>query len=184
MIWSKDDLTRLLKEWSVEGIPMGGVALAPLKLIFFVNGENIFDYEDREGKIALRTADEEKLRDIKYSLDRCGFFDIAVTHLSIDGSSEIKKISDRDFKDWFLKILTPIEDVFLIPDTSLFISKHYFSNVLFPLLGESYFSKIRFFIPRLVILEIERKCDQSKKGKQKRLAYYATKELMLSLIHI
>ena len=112
MIWAKDELSRLLSEWSAKGIPMGRAAIAPLKLIFFVDEENIFDYEDKEQKIVLKTTDEGKLKDMKNSLDRCGFYEIAVTHLSTNGVSEMKRTSDRDFKDWFLQIITPIEEVF------------------------------------------------------------------------
>lgn len=90
---------------------------------------------------------------------------------------EDKKVDVGNWKDWFLKKTV---GKFLVPDTN-FIYRHYGSTVLARLL-DSDFAGLKFRIPRLVVLEIERRGNAPKPkelvpGRNKRLAFYAASEI-------
>lgn len=168
------------------------------KLSFTQKGETLFEYEIpriptsiAEGAEFHITTEDEKVKDdLLTSLDRVGALSL-VTEYSPASATEIiasgtlenigrsMKTVDEGWTDWFMEVLHIEGDVvYLIPDTNL-ISRHYCSNVLLPLLGEERFRQLKFRLPRLVVLEVESRCNRSKHGtKDKRLAFYAAKEIL------
>lgn len=126
-------------------------------------GSKVWEYVGSTGEIVLEKPDSNL-----EIVNMCG-----VTKLisSFSGKMGEKRVDDAGWKEWFLSRAT---DCYLIPDTN-FVLNHYCSNLLSRILGTS-FKKLRFRIPRLVILEIERQGNQEDEMK-KRFAFYAAREI-------
>lgn len=126
-------------------------------------GINIWEYTGSTGEIAL----EKPENDLEI-VDMCG----AIKQIcSFSVKLGQKLLDDADWKDWFL---SRARDCYLVPDTN-FILNHHCSNLLSRILGQD-FKLLKFRIPRLVILEIERQGNQKDEMK-KRFAFYAAREI-------
>lgn len=144
-------------------------------------------YEDSLWEIGLSTGnvkfDEDKScgAHVLDALDLCGALG---TTVSI--GSESKNLNDENWKDWFF---ARIENKCIVVDTN-FILRHYFSSVIAPKFQDDELKRLSLNMPRMVILEIERRGNQIREnknskieniypieGKDKRLAFYGAKEV-------
>jgi len=92
---------------------------------------------------------------------------------SFSADGEEKELDADNWKPWFLE---KVRGKFLIPDTN-FINRHYASKMLCPMLDQDS-TKLIFRLPRLVVLEIERRGNMAKdQSKEKRLAFFAAREI-------
>jgi len=148
------------------------------------------------GEFVIRTTDSKTRENLLDSLDRVGAFDLvsdflpsAPTKVLISGTSDkigsSRETNEEDWATWFLALIHTVKaasnkSLVLVPDTNFFM-RHYCSNLLLPLLGEEDFKKLRFKLPILVISEIEAKCNRAKGSLEKRLAFYAAREILFLL---
>ena len=151
---------------------------------FFYESDNLFEIAPN---LELKIKSEKRKHDILDSLDLSGASDLETTILPLarEARFQTRKTKDSNWAGWFSKIAGTTENKtkYLVPDTNFFM-RHYCSNVILPLYGKSNFSQLDFRIPNLVILEIERICNKAEKGsKEKRLAFYATNEIMFLRNH-
>ena len=174
-------------------------------LAFSKGPDRLFEYKAAlrtrvtEGpEFRILTKDSQNKQNLLDSLDRVGGFDLVSDFLpSTSTGSEIsdllnqigssKGTDEQGWAEWFLRVVNAVQAkttarlVVLVPDTN-FIMRHYCSNILLPLLGQENFSKLRFQLPRLVILEIEAKCNRAKEGSsKKRLAFHGAREVLFLL---
>jgi hypothetical protein len=135
----------------------------------FHEADLIWEYEGSTGRI-IPEHGKELSQEVLKALDMCGSSELTS---SFSGHRDEKKLEASDWKTWFLE-KTSMK--YLIPDTN-FIYRHYCSNVLARNLGED-FGNLIFRLPRLVILEIERRGNNAQEGSaDKRLAFYAAREV-------
>lgn len=133
-------------------------------------GDNfLWEYQGATGKV-IPTEVENIKREVLEAIDTCGASKLMV---SFSAYNEEKKVEAANWNEWFLD---KVHLKFLIPDTN-FIYRHYCSSVLYRHLGSD-FNQLIFRLPRLVILEIEKRGNLASEGsKDKRLAFYAVREI-------
>ena len=145
------------------------------------------------GEFVNLTGDPKTRENLLDSLDRVGAFDLVSDFLpststkmlisgTLDKIGSSKDTSEEDWAMWFLSLIHAVkaasDSLVLVPDTNFFM-RHYCSNILLPLLGKGDFKKLRFKLARLVISEIEAKCNRAKeRSLEKRLALFAAREAL------
>ena len=154
-ISNRRGFTELLGAFRTEGFRRN---YSHFRLKAFSKQTLLWDYVST-GKL-----DVEKPDSIIDILNMCGATKLVT---SFSGKMGQKQIDASDWKEWFLSRAMSCT---LIPDTN-FIFNHYCSGLLSRVLGDN-FKKLKFRIPRLVVLEIERQGNK-KTGMEKRLAFYA-----------
>lgn len=177
----RQELVDLLDEYRtmlVRKYP-GTVMMSQFRLKACCETKNIWEYQHSTSQVFRKDMETADFLD---AIDMCG-----ASRLMVSTAEEDKKVDAPYWKDWFLK---KSSGKLLVPDTN-FIRRHYGSRVLSRLLGTD-FEKLKFRIPRLVVLEIERQGnqDETKKqrkktktekkensGRDKRLAFYAASEI-------
>lgn len=184
-ILSKSGLSEMLRghfQRSVGPSP----SFIQLRLGFFLGSNNLFEYIGSTDEISIGTTNDGHRRDILDALDRTGALPIWATimRLRVGERFVMRSTNVPGWSDWFMNTIGQPSESFLIPDTNI-LMRHYCSNVLFRQLGESNFRELRFRLPRLDILEIERKVNQprSKESKERRVAFSATTEVMFLRRH-
>lgn len=187
-IWHRETLiqmlTRLFRE-EIAYAPHGRAHLVKLRLDFFHNSDNLYDFSATTGEIIVKTTDSKEKKDVLECLDLSGLLNLNTTFMPrlTAPSLKSKQTKNQGWAQWFLQAISEPEKLFIIPDTNI-LMRHYCSKILFRKLGEKNFGRLQFRIPRLDILEIERKVNQSKRGtKEKRVALYATREIMFLREH-
>lgn len=153
------------KAESVKSAP----GLFQFRLKAFQGDNFLWEYQGATGKV-ISTEVENIKREVLEAIDICGASELRV---SFSAYNEEKKVEGANWNEWFLdKVCLK----YLIPDTN-FIYRHYCSSVLYRHLG-SEFNQLIFRLPRLVILEIEKRGNLALEGsKDKRLAFYAVREI-------
>jgi len=143
----------------------------PTKMRCIFESSDLWEIQLSTGKVELGK-DGKFNDDISDALSICGAVDMTVNF-----ASEGKKLSDSDWKTWFFN---RIYNKWIVIDTN-FVLRHYFSSILATRMTKDELKKIVLYMPRMVVLEIERRGNESKKdgieGKNKRLAFYAAKEI-------
>jgi hypothetical protein len=145
-----------------------------INLEVFYCGTSLYKFNSSTQKLEVSCPIEIR-HDVIEVIDRAGIFTIQVefhpaTKMDRDISHVPRNLvldlfgqtrTDSAFAKWFIDFCSLLgKEVFLLPDTN-FIRRHYYSNVLKPvLLGKG---NISFKIPRLVMLEIENKYNKAGK---------------------
>lgn len=144
----------------------------PVKINCLYDETTLWEYSLQDGEVIFKNVQEYQ-KEILESLDMCGSLKLRTSF-----SDDYKDVENEKWTEWFLN---KVSNSYLILDTN-FIYRHYCSSVLAPIL-ENAFESLEFKIPRMVILEIERRGNEKEKkgtklsGKQKRLAFYAAREI-------
>ena len=174
-IFERNDSVELLNDFRRESFRQTP-GLVQFRLKVFHNDKILWEFQGSRDSI-VSGSDQPLSESVREALDMSG-----ATELKTSFSGEEKKLSSPDWKDWFLRktSLDEKRQKYLVPDTN-FIYRHYSSKVLARHLGST-FSDCIFLLPNLVVLEIERRGNQSSqrnsdKGKDKRTSFYATKEI-------
>jgi hypothetical protein len=154
------------KAESVKSAP----GLFQFRLKAFQGDNLLWEYQGATGKV-IPTEIENIKREVLEAIDTCGASELRV---SFSAYNEEKKVEAVNWNEWFLD---KVYLKYLIPDTN-FIYRHYCSNVLYRHLGSD-FNQLIFRLPRLVILEIEKRGNlaSEERSRDKRLAFYAVREI-------
>lgn len=171
-IWEGTEFVELLDDFKRQSkrLAVGAYGTAvQFRLKAFYHEKSVWEYQNSTGQV--NPAGDKAMRQVvSEAADMCGASKLMT---SFSGHGEEKLIKDPDWKPWFLERMSGKDS---IPDTN-FIYRHYCSNVLSSLLGEN-FDDLHFLLPRLTVLEIERRGNQSPEGsKDRRLAFYAAREV-------
>lgn len=171
-----------MSQWLWRDILQSGFSL---RLNFVKNSRNLFDYVSSFDEVVIHTNEESERKDILDCLDRSGALTVETTFMVTDETRFARRSTNvprPEWSDWFMSRMAP--ERHLIPDTNI-LMRHYCSNLLYRLLGEENFNNLTFRIPRLDILEIERMANQKAqaRAKEKRLAFFATTEIMFLKKH-
>jgi hypothetical protein len=180
LIWTKNTLTTILLNFIRDSLPEG-IGTFHLKLDFFHDSNNIFDFLASTDNVNIRTIDDTQRKEIIECLSRSGALNIETTFMPAVATAHFdrKSINTHDWANWFLQSIATYN--YIIVDTNM-LMKHYCSNLLFRLIRNTDFNLLHFKLPRLAILEIERIANQEK-DKTKRLALFATTEIMFLKAH-
>jgi hypothetical protein len=143
----------------------------PAKIKCLFENKTVWEYEITNGKVSFDRS-QSCVGLVQDALDMSG-----ATNLVMSLSKKDMPLTSTSLRECFLD-----NRPLLIPDTN-FIIRHYSSNILAPILGTD-FSKLTFRLPRMVVLEIERRGNAKAKenkeelrGKERRLSFYAAKEI-------
>jgi hypothetical protein len=166
--YERDGLITQLEEHKRESVRRAP-GLVQFRLKAFHEQDHIWEYEGSTGRI-IPEQGRDLSQDVLKALDMCGASELTS---SFSGYRDEKKLEASNWKTWFLEKASM---KYLIPDTN-FVYRHYCSNVLARHLGED-FSNLIFRLPRLAILEIERRGNNAQEGSaDKRLSFYAAREV-------
>lgn len=153
------------------------VGMIKLKLEFLVDSKSLMFYDHSTSQLSIKnevlsgeSGREQYLKNIYDAFDLSG---ASILGTTFSDSHEPVRTTDSGWKNWFMSKVA--HTTYFVTDTN-FLMRHYASNVLFPLLGEA-FNSLNFRIPRLVLMEVERRGNSQNK-LEKRLAFYATKEIV------
>jgi hypothetical protein len=174
-VFEHNELVELLNEFRLTSFRTAP-GLVQFRLKVFHNNKILWEYQGSTDSI-VSGSDQPLSESVREALDMSG-----ATELKTSFPGEEKKLSSSDWNEWFLR-KTSLDEKghkYLVPDTN-FIYRHYSSKVLARHL-DSAFSDCLFLLPNLVVLEIERRGNQSSqrskdKGKDKRTSFYATSEI-------
>jgi hypothetical protein len=171
-IWKRGEFVELLQDLmrrSARAAPSPYSRPAQFRLRTFCGEKAIWEYSGSTGQVTLGN-DNDANQNALDAVDICGASKLTAS-FSSDGAE--KKLDANNWKEWFLEKAL---GKFLIPDTN-FIYRHYASKILCPILKED-FNRLIFRLPRLVVLEIERRGNMAKKQpKEKRLSFFAAREI-------
>ena len=169
-IFSRSEMEKVLKEYQFNSRFAGKTI--PVKIKCTYAEATLWECDIYSGKLVYDN-DMEYKKEILEALDVCGAVELRASF-----SKEYKDVGNEKWKDWFLEKVVKTS---LIPDTN-FIYRHYCSSVLAPILGKD-FNGLSFILPRMVILEIERRGNEKEKknvklsGRAKRESFYAAREI-------
>lgn len=166
--YEREGLIDVLDGYKNESVKQAP-GLVQFRIKAYQEKDCVWQYEGSTGKI-IPEEGRELSQDVLKALDMCGASELTS---SFHGYREEKKLEASDWKTWFLDKVTL---KYLIPDTN-FIYRHYGSKVLAHILGED-FNSLIFRLPRLVVLEIERRGNNAEEDSpDKRLSFYAAREM-------
>ncbi len=166
--FEREGLVELLQAFKGESVRQAPGVLQ-FRLKAFHDQEEIWEYEGSTGRIVPQEGKtfSHTVLDV---LDMCGASELRT---SFSGYREERELDSPNWGEWFLE---RVSLKYLIPDTN-FIYRHYCSNVLARSLGAD-FKNLIFRLPRLVVLEIERRGNHAQEGSaDKRLSFYAAREV-------
>lgn len=153
-----------------------------LRFEFSLGTKRLFDDVFSSDEIIIKTADEDEKKEIVSCLERSGESDVEATFMPSAGDFTSCSTKRANWSSWLAEQIGNYN--FVCVDTNILIN-HYCSNFLLRWLGNDQFRKIKFRIPRLSILEIERLANEevtnekdAKKWRKKRLGLSATAEVM------
>ena len=170
VVMERDGLIEQLEMYKQKSVGLAP-GLVQFRVKAFHEAGSIWEYEGSTGRI-IPEQGKELSQGVLEALDMCGSSEL---ESSFSGHRDEKELESSDWKTWFLE---KTSRKYLVPDTN-FIYRHYYSNVLARHLGED-FGNLIFRLPRLAILEIERRGNNAKEGSaDKRLSFYAAREVRL-----
>jgi hypothetical protein len=175
MIRDREEIIQLLGKYSSP------INRLRVKLSIFFDENNLFDYMGLNKKIVINTKNEQLINDIHKCFDLSGLSSLNTTIMKcgLEREFDSKSTENEEWAKWFLKTISANAWDYLILDTNM-IMRHYCSKILFRNLRTEGFNQLKFKIPRLTILEIERRVnDDNIQMKEKRLAFYAMREIMI-----
>lgn len=201
-------MQKVTREQWIEGLkglrlssafPKGHFGPSSIKITIMADDNPVAKFHDDTKRIEILTTGDGYLNDVKDCLERAGAIPILVQFSpatrfggrTISGGKDTidlhslppqKSTDDSNFSKWMEDIIGKIaNEAHLIPDTN-FIMHHYYS-VLKKVLDKDTFHKMKFAIPRLVLLEIEniynREPQRDQKERQRRLAFNSMREILL-----
>jgi hypothetical protein len=177
----KDELEDLLREYHIEST----MPNKPTKMYCYYGDTAVW----MVGLSYYHIIFDENEENFKFTSD---YKDHVLDALSICGAVKmmVSFSSDSavyDYDDWCAWFYEKIKNKNLVMDTN-FILKHYFSSLILPRFQSS-LKELSLYLPRMVVLEIERQGNQDKckkdkatnagyvEGKEKRLAFYGIREI-------
>jgi len=141
---------------------------SPFTVKVSIDQKIIWTYDESKSMIILG-GDENVQKNVLYLIDASGLSKLMTGFLE---DNEEKEVSSPDWKNYFLQ---KTQYKYLIPDIG-FIYSHYGSKVLSPLLGEE-LRHLMVMLPRVVLIDIEKRGNLTNDTSTKRLAIYAANEI-------
>lgn len=154
------DLKALIEEYK-------GSIIGAVRIVASYKLQNLWEAQVLHNSISvLNLAENSQFgNQVTKSLDRIGASELTITDVLPKQSI---KTAEEGWEQRFLRLATnepnPVKEKELIPDTN-FVMRRYATGML-RRLGEEQFSKLRFAIPNLVILEIEAIYNRAKKTSE------------------
>jgi hypothetical protein len=177
--WAKNEFNELISEYITKSRP-ALIGPYPIRFEFLIDQKTIAEYSAATSEFSINTQDNKEAVNIIDSLNRSGLAVVDTTFMFPIAPAGFphSSTSSPEWAKWFFGF-TNLSDGFII-DTNM-IMNHYCSNILFKKIGVA-FDGLKIRIPRLSILEIERKANEDDKMK-KRIGLFATSEIIFLKNH-